>query len=107
MPSRIPSYKPPRLKARDIRPATTTPNAYQRGYCDAKHRAWRLAVLTRDAWQCRDCGRVCGSEREAHADHIVPIKQGGDRYDIENGQCLCHSCHSRKTRREQRDRREP
>lgn len=106
MPSRIPSYTPPRLKARTVLPTVADkarPNAYRRGYCDKRHKAWRLAVLTRDAWQCRDCGRVCGSEREAHADHVVPINQGGDRYDVANGQCLCHVCHSRKTRREQND----
>ena len=30
-------------------------------------------------------------------DHIVPIKQGGAPYDINNLQTLCWSCHSRKS----------
>jgi len=55
----------------------------------------------RDAWACRSCGRVCSDKREAHADHIVPIAEGGERYDVTNGQTLCVRCHGRKTRREQ------
>lgn len=59
-------------------------------------------MLTRDAWTCRDCGRVCSDKREAQADHIVPIAQGGARYDLVNGQCLCIACHARKTLRERK-----
>jgi 5-methylcytosine-specific restriction endonuclease McrA len=58
-------------------------------------------VLTRDAWQCRECGRVCSDKREAHADHIIRIADGGGRYDLANGQTLCVRCHGRKTRAEQ------
>lgn len=83
------------------------PNATARGYTDRKHREWRLAVLNRDAWQCRMCGRVCTDRREAHADHRSPVVQGTDycesgasRYDIDNGQCLCASCHAIKGREE-------
>jgi len=105
MPQRIPSHKPPRLHARSRRDESTRPSAAARGYCDRAHRAWRQAVLTRDAWACRACGRVCSDHREAHADHIVPISQGGERYDVANGQTLCASCHSRKTAREQHEAR--
>jgi 5-methylcytosine-specific restriction endonuclease McrA len=56
-------------------------------------------VLTRDAWQCKACGAVC--QEYAQADHVVPVSQGGARYDVANGQTLCRSCHGRKTRREQ------
>jgi 5-methylcytosine-specific restriction endonuclease McrA len=101
MPQRIPSHKPPRLAGRPRRDDSKRPNAAARGYCDKAHRAWRQAVLTRDAWQCQACGRVCGDRCEAHADHIVPVSQGGERYDVSNGQCLCVSCHGRKTRGEQ------
>ena len=101
MPQRIPSHKPPRLAGRPRRDDSKRPNAAARGYCDKAHRAWRQAVLTRDAWQCQACGRVCGDRREAHADHIVPVSRGGERYSVANGQCLCVSCHGRKTRGEQ------
>ena len=105
MPQRIPSHKPARLPSRTRRDESARPSAAARGYCDRAHRAWRQAVLTRDAWQCRSCGRVCSDHREAHADHIVPVSQGGERYDVANGQCLCVRCHGRKTRDEQEDTR--
>jgi 5-methylcytosine-specific restriction endonuclease McrA len=105
MPQRIPSHKPPRLAGRPRRDDSKRPNAAARGYCDKAHRAWRQAVLTRDAWQCQACGRVCGDRREAHADHIVPLSRGGERYSVANGQCLCVSCHGRKTRGEQDEMR--
>jgi 5-methylcytosine-specific restriction endonuclease McrA len=83
------------------------PNAAARGYCDSRHKAWRLAVLTRDAWQCQDCGRVCADRREAHADHVSPVvhgtevcRDGRSRYDVAGGRCLCVRCHSRKTNKE-------
>jgi len=100
MPNRIPTHKPHRLPGPRSRYEATRPNAAAMGYCDKRHRAWRRAVLTRDGWQCRACGRICSGYREAHADHILPIADGGDRYDLANGQCLCVSCHSRKTRAE-------
>ena len=90
MPTRIATFRPSNLQSR--------PNAAKRGYCDKAHRAWRLAVLTRDAWQCQQCGRVCAQKREAHADHRIPVRARPDlRYDVGNGQCLCASCHSKKT----------
>lgn len=57
--------------------------------------------MERDGYTCRDCGRVCGSKGEAHADHIIPVKVREDlRYEVHNGQCLCASCHTRKTQGE-------
>ena len=56
-------------------------------------------MLTRDAWACVDCGRVDSAN---HADHIVPIADGGERYDLANGACRCSACHARKTLRENR-----
>lgn len=111
MPSKVPMFsvsRPAKTKRVEHRP-----NAYQRGYCDRRHRAWRLAVLNRDNWECRACGRVCGSPREAHADHVSPVVAGTDhcedgrsRYDVDAGQCLCVACHGRKTLDEQQRKRD-
>jgi 5-methylcytosine-specific restriction protein A len=103
MPQRIEFIRPQRANYK-VRRAENRPNAYQRGYCDKRHRAWRAAVLLRDNWTCRSCGVVIWQKRRAHADHIVSIADGGDRYDVANGQCLCASCHQRKTN-DERERR--
>lgn len=110
MPHKIPMIqvaRAPKAKRTEQRP-----NAYRRGYTDQRHRRWRLAVLNRDNWECRACGRVCGGPREAHADHVSPVIVGTDRcedgrsrYDVTNGQCLCLVCHARKTEAETRARR--
>jgi hypothetical protein len=97
MPTRIEMFRLPRANYK-IRRRDARPNAAARGYCDGRHKAWRLAVLERDNWQCKACGRVCGRKREAHADHIIPVAVRPDlRYEVDNGRCLCHSCHSRRT----------
>ena len=102
MPKRVPHFVPPRIIRFRPREVETRPNAYQRGYCDDAHRAWRLAVLNRDNWTCRDCGCVCWDRKTAHADHLVPIVEAPHlRYSVGNGQCLCVRCHGRKTRGEQ------
>jgi 5-methylcytosine-specific restriction endonuclease McrA len=54
-------------------------------------------VLIKCNWSCVDCGKV---DVSLHADHVMPISQGGDRYDTGNGQARCASCHARKTVRE-------
>jgi 5-methylcytosine-specific restriction endonuclease McrA len=99
MPARIPAFRPPRLRTAARRDESGRPNAAARGYCDKAHRLWRQAVLNKCNWQCVDCKRVAHG-REMHADHVVPISQGGARYDVANGEARCVNCHSRKTARE-------
>lgn len=36
-------------------------------------------------------------------DHIVPIALGGEMWDIENLQILCHNCHKKKTKKDMND----
>jgi len=99
MPTRIPSHRPLRLRtaAGPKQDDSARPSAAARGYCSKAHKLWRQAVLTKCDWQCVDCGRVATN---LHADHVVPITQGGDRYDVANGAARCHACHNRKTARE-------
>lgn len=106
MPTRIEMWKPARANYK-IRRLESRPNAAARGYCDARHKAWRLAVLNRDNWQCRACGRICSKKRGAQADHISPVvpgtnqcQNGLSRYDVAAGQCLCIECHGMKTAKE-------
>jgi len=73
------------------------PSPAARGY-GARHRLWRAAVLERDPI-CKHPG--C-KQRSTNADHIIPIRQGGARFDVANGQGLCGRHHSAKTGRETR-----
>jgi 5-methylcytosine-specific restriction endonuclease McrA len=102
MPQRVEMLRPARANYKLVR-RDNGPNAHQRGYCSPQHKAWRLAVLERDNWQCRACGRACAKRREAHADHIIAVATRPDlRYEVANGQCLCASCHACKTAAERR-----
>lgn len=65
----------------------------ERGYGE-HHRRWRLLILHRDPI-CKACGNAPATE----ADHIQPLRDGGD-WSLENGQGLCKPCHTRKTNRD-------
>ncbi|MGI9460517.1 MAG: HNH endonuclease [Pirellulales bacterium] len=97
MPKRVPTFKNFRIREKVIE---ARPNAHQRGYCSRQHRAWRKAILNRDNFKCRGCGRVLHDSSQLHADHIIPIEEGGPRYSLDNGQTLCISCHGIKTSKE-------
>ena len=51
---------------------------------------------------CKATGLVVAAKV---ADHIRPLKDGGERFDWVNLQGLCVSCHNRKTARETAGRR--
>ena len=42
--------------------------------------------------------RMCKSELATLVDHIIPLKNGGERLALDNLQPLCLPCHNRKTR---------
>ena len=60
----------------------------------------RRRIFERDG----HCCRRCGAPDNLVADHIVPIREGGDG-SATNGQALCLKCHAAKTR-EERARRD-
>jgi 5-methylcytosine-specific restriction protein A len=66
-------------------------------YNTVRWRALRTIVLQRDLL-CKSCGDEVSTE----ADHIIPTRNGGAMWSLDNLQGLCSSCHSRKTRRESR-----
>lgn len=57
----------------------------------------RLAVLARDEFRCRLCGKYPGKKRELRVDHIVPIAGGGAPLSMDNLWTLCHPCNSGKS----------
>jgi len=49
---------------------------------------------------CEECLKHGKFIKAEMVDHIVPIKQGGDKFSPNNLQSLCWSCHSRKSAKE-------
>lgn len=64
----------------------------------------RAAVL-REGPLCLACKAHGRSVAAVVVDHVVPLKDGGARFDRANLQPLCVSCHNRKTARETAGRR--
>lgn len=68
----------------------------------AKGARWEKLVkqVREDAGHCcRNCGKSHG---RTEVDHIIPVRAGGDPYDIRNLQLLCRSCHYHKTMADKR-----
>lgn len=63
----------------------------------------RRATWKRDEGVCNLCKREC---RRWHMDHIIPIWNGGEPFELANLQTLCHKCHKAKTKVEAGQRAE-
>ena len=62
-------------------------------------RRWRLvrrAVLDRDGWRCRKCGK--GGRMEVH--HVTAVAEGGDPFDMAGLESSCRGCHIEETRKQ-------
>lgn len=56
-----------------------------------EYQIWRIAVLKRDNYTCRICGKRGG---KLHADHIKPFALFPElRFEQKNGRTLCIPCH--------------
>ena len=68
---------------------------------------WRVlrAAVLRDGPLCVACQAKGLLVAATVVDHVVPLKDGGARFDRANLQPLCVSCHNRKTARETAGRR--
>lgn len=54
-----------------------------------EYRLWRVHVIRRD----KVC-QICGNPNRRHAHHLNSASYFPDeRFDIENGVCLCYGCH--------------
>lgn len=77
-------------------------NLYQRDTLSRtfyKTKEWQelRKIKLRQSPFCEECKKNGTIVVGKIVDHIVPIKQGGAPYDINNLQTLCWSCHSRKS----------
>jgi 5-methylcytosine-specific restriction protein A len=56
----------------------------------------RVKAKERDGWKCTQCG----SMRSLEVDHIKPIADGGEMYNLENLSTKCRICHRAKSKLE-------
>lgn len=63
---------------------------------------WRRvrASFLADHPLCEECQKRGLVVAARVVDHIVPINEGGERYDPRNFQALCDKCHNKKSGRE-------
>ncbi|WP_414894448.1 MULTISPECIES: HNH endonuclease [unclassified Sphingomonas] len=62
---------------------------------DPSVRRWRASVLSRDEYQCRNCGKA--DDLQAH--HIIRwVDDPAQRLNVDNGITLCRPCHMEEHR---------
>lgn len=73
-------------------------------HASKRYQRCRKRVIERDQGICQMCGITCKDGDEvgpAHndlltVDHIIPLKDGGEPFDMDNLQVLCQGCHKKK-----------
>lgn len=93
----------PRLRTIDTRTAKPLPKKAASVYQTPEFKEWREQIVARAGRRCEAIDhhgmRCIRSEPydRMFADHITELKDGGEPFDIGNGQCLCGSHHTAKT----------
>lgn len=97
--------KPPRLSHTPPRTpyATSTPTEVKKSWSSTDFnynlKAWKRTrnyVLSEEPL-CRECSKKKLVVPATDVDHILPISDGGNPWDLDNLQPLCSRCHKRKT----------
>jgi 5-methylcytosine-specific restriction protein A len=92
----------PLVRTLDTRTTRLPPRPMDPVYNTRQFQTWRAQVVARAGGQCEaiDNGHRCGKARPEHrmyADHVTELRDGGQPFDLRNGQCLCASHHELKT----------
>lgn len=97
MPKKIQTVKRPWVQERKPFERTRTHDDF-----DYNGRKWRkLRALQLDKFPlCKHCDEKDIVSVATVADHIVPVKKGGDGYSMDNLQSLCKKCHDSKSARD-------
>jgi hypothetical protein len=99
---------PPLVRTTDTRttrppPRDKAPKERNALYNSPEFRTWRKQVVTRANGRCEATdahGNRCPKAYPKHrvyADHIIELRDGGQPFEVANGQCLCASHHESKT----------
>jgi hypothetical protein len=61
----------------------------------SKRTSWRLRILKRDKYCCQQCNCKDKTGLKLQAHHIKPVRDcnNKEKYNIDNGICLCLDCH--------------
>jgi len=73
-------------------------------YNSSKWRKYSKDIRRRNPL-CEHCKEKGLTVLATMVDHITPILQGGDKWDRNNLQPLCHKCHSSKSAKDRRDKK--
>lgn len=79
---------------------------YDEVYNSSRWKKLRELVKQRDKGLCQPCFKQNRVEIGVIVDHIVEIKDGGAKWDIDNLELLCRSCHNIKTAKEKEKRKD-
>lgn len=77
-------------------PAPKTADAF---YLSARWRRFRNWYIAKNPL-CEHCLAEGLVEKATIVDHVVELRDGGDRLSEDNAQSLCAACHNRKSARE-------
>jgi 5-methylcytosine-specific restriction enzyme A len=100
---------PPPMPPIDTRPYRPLEKEADAVFGAPEYAVWRDAVIRRAGGKCEwvEDGIPCGrNEPRMFADHIIERRDGGEPFDVANGQCLCGRHHTLKTNIEKRKRSE-
>lgn len=95
----------PSISVLDTRIAHPAKKSFDKHYSDPQHRSWSASVIARAGGRCEwvEGGNRCTKARplyRMYADHIVELQDGGEEFELSNGQCLCAEHHTLKTNKE-------
>lgn len=77
---------------------------------DTRWRRFRARILARDAYLCKVNLPGCSGAaplRGGHVDHIIPLAQGGAKYDPANVRASCQHCNLMRGKASVRNDPEP
>jgi len=60
----------------------------------------RYRTIKRDNFTCQGCKTKFENDEKLEVDHIKAVALGGNIFDMDNLQTLCHECHANKTKRD-------
>lgn len=76
------------------------------GGSDTRWRRFRVTILARDKGLCTIKAEGCTTNAE-HVDHILPLSQGGQKYDPANCRSACAACNLGRGNRARASQPEP